>query len=211
MGRIRVLVACESSGVVRDALISLGVDAMSCDLKPTETPGPHYQGDVRDVLYEQWDGMIAHPVCRYAANSGVRWMATDPTRYGKMVEGAKFFNLFTGAHHIPHRIVENSIIHKHAAALMGRQTQVVQPWWFGEPRFKAAALWLFGVDPLTPTDRLNPPKPGTDEHKVWSVVHRMAPGPEREANRSRTLPGVGMALAKALVAAIDGTQLRKAA
>ena len=100
---MRILVACEKWGRVRDALIAAGHDAMSCDLEPTEAPGPHYQGDVRDVLYEAWDGMIAHPTCRYLTNSGVRWLHTDPARWDLMCEGVEFFKLFLNAKHIPRR------------------------------------------------------------------------------------------------------------
>jgi len=160
---MRVLVACEFSGIVRDAFIAAGHEALSCDLLPTERPGPHYQGDVTDLLGEGWDLMIAHPPCTYLTNAGVRWLYGDfghkmaPTsltgeeRWAAMREGASFFRALLGAS-IPRVAVENPIMHKHAIELVGRrQDQVVQPWQFGEPVQKAVGLWLRGLPPILPT------------------------------------------------------------
>lgn len=184
---LRVLIACESSGVVRDAFRRRGHDAMSCDLLETERPGPHYRGDVRDVLREQWDLLIAHPTCTYLTNSGVRWLYTDPKRWPKMFEGAEFFRLFDQASHIPRRAVENPIPHGFALQLMGRRyDQIMQPWMFGHGETKATCLWLTGLPKLLPTNIVS----GREAR-----VHRMPPGPDRWRERSRTLDGVAEAMA----------------
>lgn len=190
---MRILVACEKSGRVRDALLAAGHDAMSCDLEPTEAPGPHYQGDVRDVLHEQWDGLVAHPVCRYLSNSGVRWLHERPERWAAMVEGAEFFALFLNAAHIPRRAVENPIMHKYAAALIGRRAdQFVQPHWFGDPFKKATGLHLEGLPKLTRTHYPGDYPPGTVfKQECWL----MGPSAERESLRSRTYLGIANAIA----------------
>lgn len=202
---IRALVACERSGMIRDALIAEGVDAMSCDLFPSDQPGPHHVGDVREILGERWDLLVAHPVCRTLANSGVRWLADDPQRWKDLEIDAEFFKLFLNANHIPHRCIENSIMHKYARKLVGRgPNQVVQPWWFGDPAFKGIALWLHGLRELWPTDRLRPPRQGSREHDTWSKVHRCSPGPERARLRANTEPGVARAMARQFVDSIYG-------
>ena len=91
---MKILVACEFSGVVRDAFIKRGYNAISCDILPTESPGPHYTGDVRDLLHDDWDLIIAHPPCTYLCNSGVCHLHTDQSRWQKLDDAAKFFKLF---------------------------------------------------------------------------------------------------------------------
>lgn len=192
----KVLVACERSGKVRDAFIKAGHDAISCDLNPSRSPGPHYQGDVLDILYDQWDLLIAHPVCKYLSNSGVRWLHEDITRWPKLFEAAKFYRQLRDAKHIPMRAIENPVMHRYAIQLIepvGRQ--VVQPWWFGDKAFKATGLELIGLPELKPTNKLTPPKKGTQEHKEWSFIHRMPPGEDREEKRSETFPGIADAMA----------------
>ena len=115
---MRVLVACEFSGTVRDAFIAAGHDAISCDILPTDKPGPHYQGDVRDMLYERWDLIIAHPPCTYLCNSGVCHLHTDSARWGKLEDAAKFFKLFLDID-IPRVAIENPIMHKYGKQLIG--------------------------------------------------------------------------------------------
>ncbi len=118
---VKVLIACESSGEVRDAFIRRGHDAMSCDLLPTERPGPHHQGDVRDVLYQRWDLLIAHPTCTYLTNSGVRWLKKAPPgrtlaeMWAELDEGAALFSACWNAP-IPLKALENPVMHKHAKA-----------------------------------------------------------------------------------------------
>ena len=160
---MRVLVACEYSGTVRDAFHALGHEAMSCDLLPTETPGPHYQGDVFDVINRGWDLMIAHPPCTRLTNSGVRWLHKAPTgrteqeMWDELNEAAHFYKRLRAAC-IPKKAIENPIMHKYARALIEPGfRQVVQPWWFGDPYFKATGLELINLPALVPTQKLIPP------------------------------------------------------
>ena len=177
--------------------IARGHNAVSCDLKPTRKPGPHYQCDARDVLHYAWDMLIAHPVCRRLANSGVRWLHERPEYWQELREGAKFFNLFTGpaVQHIPKRCVENPIHHKYATELVGRKaTHFVHPWWFGSPFQKATGLFLDGLPPL-PQEW-----PKTWYSTVGIEIKQAAwlepPGPDREAKRSETDPQVARAMAQ---------------
>lgn len=196
------LIACERSGRIRDAMLAAGIDAVSCDLEPTRSPGPHIQGDALEQIERRWAGVIAHPVCRYLTNAGAKHLylgmnksnGPNPERFELMRKGAAFFNAFKRAN-APLIAIENPIPHCHARALIGPPTQYVQPWWFGDPFFKATGWWLFGLPPLVPTNKLTPPKPGTDEHKRWSAVHREPPGPDREERRSETYPGLAAAIA----------------
>jgi hypothetical protein len=196
---VKVLVACEFSGIVRDAFIERGHDAISCDLLPTERPGPHYQGDVRDMLAAPWDLLIAHPPCTYLTNAGVRWLYGDfghkmaatslvgPARWDAMREGAEFFRMFLDAP-IPRIAVENPIMHRHAIDLIGRrQDQVVQPWMFGDPQQKAVGLWLRGLPPLIAS--------GPIEMERHQLVHKMAPSGDRAKKRSVFFPGIAAAMA----------------
>lgn len=187
---MKILVACERSGVVRDAFRSKGHNAVSCDLFPSRRSGPHYQGDVRDILGHNWDMLIAHPVCRFLCNSGVRWLHERPERWRQMEEAAEFFRLFDRAEHIPKRAVENSIMHGYALKRVGRKAdQFVQPWWFGDPFTKAAGLWLTGLPPLAAEYAR------ADYSEIKAECHRMAPGPDREEKRSETKPGFARAMA----------------
>lgn len=209
----RILVACHCSMTVVDDLRALGADAWSIDLNPPERPSPfHIVGDARCLLSRAWDGLIASPTCTRMANSGSKHLYVGmkkengraPERWALLEQDAAFFRLFSEADHIPVRLVENSIMHEHAAALVGRrQDQVMQPWHHGDPYFKGTAVWLYGMDRIADTNRLTPPRPGTDEHKRWSAVHRAAPGPNRAADRARTFPGMSKAWAAAVVAAIN--------
>lgn len=189
---MRVLVACEFSGVVRDAFRALGHDALSCDLLPTERPGPHHQGDVRDLLDGGWDLMVAHPPCQYLANSGVRWLHTTPGRWGLMEEGARFFRQLLNAP-VPCLAVENPVMHRYARDLVGgRATQTVQPWQFGEDAAKRTGLWLRGLPPLRPTNVLVKARYA---NQTPSGQNKLGPSPERAANRARTYPGIAAAMA----------------
>lgn len=192
---MRVLVACEFSGIVRDAFIAKGHDAISCDLLPTERPGPHYQGDVLDVINNEFfDLLIAHPTCTRLANSGVRWLH-ERNLWDELTKAAEFYIALRNAK-IEKKCIENPVIHKYARKLLGNfPRQVVQPWWFGEKTFKATGLELHNLPELIPTNKLTPPKPGTDEHKRWSWVHRCPPGPDRWKKRSVTSQAVANAMA----------------
>jgi hypothetical protein len=196
---MRVLIACEFSGIVRDAFTARGHSAMSCDLLPTESPGPHHQGDVRELLGEGWDLMVAHPPCTYLTNAGVRWLQGDlghkmaatslvgEARWTAMYEGAALFRDLLAAP-IPRIAVENPIMHKYAVAEIGRrQDQVVQPWMFGEPVQKAVGLWLVGLPLLLAT--------GPFMEERHQLVHKMAPSPDRAKKRSKFFPGIAEAMA----------------
>jgi len=163
MKKLRVIVACEFSGIVREAFRKRGFDAWSCDLLPTEIPGQHIQDDVLRHLDEGWDLMIAHPPCTYLANSGVRWLSENnprtgelyKERYCKMQEAAKFFNTLLNAD-IPHICIENPIQHQSARFLIRHYDQIIQPWRFGYDASKATCLWLKGLPKLKPTKLIEP-------------------------------------------------------
>lgn len=183
---MRVLVACEYSGTVRDAFIARGHDAMSCDLLPTEKPGPHYQGDVRDVIGNEWDMAVCHPPCTRLCNSGVAWLEKR-NLWGDLSEAAAFFRLFLECD-IERVAIENPIPHKYAMKLIGRRyDQVIQPWWFGHGETKATCLWLKNLPPLISTGAAT----GRSQR-----LHRLPPGPERARERSRTYPGIANAMAE---------------
>lgn len=182
---MRVLVACEYSGRVRDAFRSRGHDAMSCDLLPTDAPGPHYQGDVRDILQEGWDLMIYHPPCTRLTNSGVRWLH-ERNLWDEMRESAEFFRCLLDAP-IPRKAGENPIPHRYALDIIGRMyDQIIQPWQFGHGETKATCLWLTNLPPLRPTA----PVEGR-EQRVW----KLPPSEDRWKLRSLTYPGVAAAMA----------------
>jgi hypothetical protein len=196
---MRVLVACEFSGVVRDAFIRHGHDAVSCDLLPTESDGPHIEGDVLDILDDGWDLMVAHPPCTYLTNAGVRYLHDHVTsrrgnrasvygedRWEAMRESAAFFNALRSAP-VPRVAVENPIPHKYARELIGRYDQLIQPWMFGHGETKATCLWLRGLPPLMATLVVE----GRE-----AKVHRMSPGPDRGKKRSVTYRGIADALAR---------------
>ena len=176
------LVCCEYSGRVRDALLAVGEDAMSCDLLDTEVPGPHYKGDVRDVLDYPWDGMIAHPPCTDLSVSGARHF--DAKRLdGRQQASASFFMLLAKSG-IPRVAIENPVCIM--SSLWRKPDQIIQPWQFGHGETKATCLWLKGLPLLRPTEIVA----GRE-----AVVHRMPPGPDRWKDRSRTYTGIANAMA----------------
>lgn len=200
---MKVLIACEFSGVVRDAFIKQGHDAWSCDLLPTERPGPHYQGDVLDIIDNGWDLLVGHPPCTYLANSGVRWLwikgpdgtrAPNTTRWRNMDDAATFFRTLLDAP-IPRVAIENPVMHGHAAKIVGRrQDQVVQPWMFGHPEQKATCLWLKNLPKLEPTNDVREAMkalPDSERQRVFWAT----PSPDRWKERSITLPGIAKAMA----------------
>ena len=164
---MKVLIACEYSGIVRDAFLANGHDAISCDLLPTDAPGPHYQGDVFDLDFSGYDLMIAHPPCTRLANSGVRWLH-ERNLWDELDEAVEFYQNIRNIP-IEKKCIENPIMHKYARERIGEiERQVVQPHWFGEYTFKATGYELFGLPQLKRTHFLEEPKPGTEEHKKWS-------------------------------------------
>lgn len=193
---MRVLVACEYSGTVRDAFASLGHDAMSCDILPTDVAGKHYQGDVLDVLDDGWDLMIAHPPCTYLTNAGVTWLHRDPARWDLLDEGAAFFKVLLNAN-IPRIAVENPIMHKYAKERIGgiQQSQVVQPWMFGHMEQKATCLWLKGLPLLEPTNNVKDEMMKLPKNQR-ERLHYLPPGPNRWKERSKTFAGIAKAMAE---------------
>lgn len=186
---MKVLVACEFSGTVRDAFSRRGHDAWSCDLLPSETSGQHYQGDVRDLLGQQWDLMIAHPPCTHLAVSGARWFKDKLT---EQAEALNFVQLLLGAN-IPKIALENpvSII----SSRIHKPDQIIQPWQFGHPESKTTCLWLKGLPPLQHTNVLQMPPSGRWENQTPSGQNKLSPSPERAKLRSKTYHGIAEAMA----------------
>lgn len=179
---MKVLIACEFSGIVREAFARLGHDAWSCDLLPTEIPGKHYQGDVMDILHEDWDLMIAHPPCTDLASSGARWFPEKRTD-GRQWNAIDFFMTLVLAD-IPKIAIENPI--GIMSSFYRKPDQIIQPWQFGHGETKATCLWLKNLPPLQPTNIVD----GREAR-----VHRMPPGPDRWKERSRTYTGIAEAMA----------------
>ena len=177
---MRVLVACEYSGAVRDAFAAKGADAWSCDLLPSEKPGQHHQGDVRELLDKPWDLMIAHPPCTHLAVSGSRWFKF---KQKEQAEALEFVKLLLEAP-IAKIALENpvSII----SSRIRKPDQIIQPWQFGHGETKATCLWLKNLPLLKPTIIVE----GREAR-----VHRMPPGPDRWKERSRTYAGIAQAMA----------------
>lgn len=177
---MRVLVACEFSGVVRDAFIACGHDAMSCDLLSSERPGPHWMGDVREILDDGWNLMIAHPPCTHLAVSGARWFK------GKQHEQAvalKFVRELLAAP-IARIALENPV--SVISTRIRKPDQIIQPWQFGHGETKTTCLWLKNLPKLKPTHIVS---------GRAARVHKMAPSPNRWRERSRTYTGIAEAMA----------------
>jgi site-specific DNA-cytosine methylase len=188
---VKVLVACEYSGVVRDAFIRAGHEATSCDLLPSDSDfGPHIEGDVLEVINQGWDLMIAHPPCTDLAVSGARHFAAKRAD-GRQQAALDFVRALLDAE-IPRIALENpvSII----SSRIRKPDQIIQPWMFGHPETKATCLWLKGLNPLVETDNVY-------EHMLTlpraerNRVHYMSPGPERWKLRSTTFTGIAAAMA----------------
>jgi hypothetical protein len=177
---VKVLVACEYSGTVRDAFRAAGHDAMSCDLLPTDVPGPHYQGDVQEILRDGWDLMIAHPPCTHLAVSGARWFHL---KRQEQAEALDFVRLLMDAP-IPRIAVENPV--SVISSRIRRPDQIIQPWQFGHGETKATCLWLKGLPALKPTNVVD----GREAR-----VHRLPPSADRWKIRSTTFPGIAAAMA----------------
>ena len=191
---MKVLVACEFSGIVRDAFIARGHEAVSCDLLPTERPGPHIQGDVLEILEYGWDMMIAHPPCTYLCRQSNRWNR-DPERRKAVYSAIAFFNQILRHGSCCEKIcVENPIPHKTAKKHMGEYTQIIQPYQFGHDYSKKTCLWLKGLPELRPT-------------KIVELTYYTTPNghkytrgwyftPRNSKDRSRTFPGIANAMAE---------------
>lgn len=185
---MNVIIGCEFSGIVREEFEKRGHFAVSCDLRPTEKPGRHYQGDIFDLLDcgVNWDLGIFFPPCTRLCNSGVRWLE-ERNLWREMRRAAKFFRRLMDAD-IPKVAGENPVMHGYAKAIVGPPTQYIQPYEFGHRETKKTGLWIRGLPPLRPTRRMKPP--------FVARVHNEAPGPDREKNRSRTYTGIARAMAQ---------------
>ena len=198
---MKVLVACEFSGIVREAFTRKGHLAVSCDLLPTEQPGIHYQGDVRAILDRDWDLIIAHPSCQYLCNSGSRWLwhpddsklpfekrrrhPKHPNRFKEMQNAKAFFDLFLN-HPCDKICIENPIPHRYTG--LPRYSQLVQPHHFGETESKATCLWNKGLPPLVRTHWM-------DKSEIKQSVHKASPGPDRWKIRSKTFQSIANVMA----------------
>jgi len=193
---VKVLVACEYSGTVRDAFLRAGHDAMSCDLLPTDAAGPHYQGDVRDIINQGWDLMIAHPPCTYLCSSGLHWNKRVPGREQKTAEAVEFVKMLLDA---PIRMiaVENPI--GRLSTAIRKPDQTIQPWQFGHDASKATCLWLKGLPPLAHGKIVNPRivngKPRW-ANQTDSGQNRLGPSDDRWKIRSETYVGIAQAMAE---------------
>lgn len=193
---MKVLIACEFSGVVREAFRARGHDAWSCDLLPAEDSSEfHLRANARHWIDDPWDLMIAHPPCTYLTNSGVRWLykggklenGRDEKRWQDLAQAALFFRRMLEAP-IARICVENPIMHGYARELVEADpAQIIQPWQFGHGETKATGLWLKNLPPLIPTDIVDGREPR---------VHHASPGPDRWKERSRTLAGIAAAMAE---------------
>jgi len=178
---MRVLIACEYSGTVRDAFIALGHEAVSCDLLETEKPGPHYVGDVRDIINDKWDLMIAHPPCTHLAVSGARWFKD---KQQEQKEALAFVRYLLNAP-IKRIALENPI--SIISSKIRKPNQIIQPWMFGHGETKATCLWLKNLPELRPTNLVD----GREAR-----IHKMPPSPNRWKERSRTYQGIADAMAE---------------
>lgn len=179
---MKVLVACEFSGRVREAFRRLGHNARSCDLLPADDGSPHhYQQDVREVLYLGWDLMVAHPPCTHLAGSGARWWGK---KYREQAEALDFVKLLLDAP-IPRIALENPV--GRISTAIRKPDQIIQPWMFGEGEVKTTCLWLKGLPKLTPTNVVE-----GREQKCW----KMGPSPDRWKKRSVTYQGIADAMAE---------------
>lgn len=178
---MKVLIACEFSGIVREAFKAKGHDACSCDLLPSEIPGQHYQGNVFDIINDGWDLIIAHPPCTHLAVSGARWFKDKQT---EQQEAISFFMQLVNAP-IEKIAVENPI--SIMSTIYRKPDQIIQPWQYGHGETKSTCLWLKNLPLLQPTNIVS----GREQR-----IHKMPPGPDRWKERSRTFKGIALAMAE---------------
>ena len=193
---MKVLVACEYSGRVRDAFLARGHDAISCDLLPTDSPGPHYQGDVLELIRrEKFDLMVAHPPCTYLCSSGLHWNGRIPGRAEKTEEALEFVRALLFCD-IPKIALENPM--GCIGTRIRKSDQIIQPWQFGADASKATCLWLKGLPKLVPTSLVEPRI--VNGKKRWgnqtdSGQNRLGPSDDRWKVRSETYLGIAEAMA----------------
>lgn len=189
---MRVLIACEFSGVVREAFRAKGHDAYSIDLLDSLDGSPfHTVGNITSMMKhgfmkgDTWDLLIGHPPCTFMANSGVRWLHTEQGRWDKLNEACEFFNMLKDAP-IERICLENPIPHKYAREHIGKYTQIVHPWQHGHGESKATCLWLKGLPELEPTNIVE-----GREQRIW----KLSPSPDRWKLRAQTYQGIADAMA----------------
>jgi hypothetical protein len=188
----RILVACEYSGRVRDSFAYLGWDAWSCDLLPTDVPGQHYQGDVRDMLTEHWDMLIAFPPCTYLCSSGMHW-TTRGLRDPQLTEDALEFVKLLINTDVPRIALENPV--GAISTRVRKPDQIIHPWQFGHPESKTTCLWLKGLPLLVPTNILTKPESGRWDNQTASGQNKLGPSNDRWKERSKTYMGIAEAMA----------------
>ena len=182
-----VLVACEFSGIVRDAFTKKGHSAVSCDLLPSERPGLHYRGSVSDIIQDGWDLMIAHPPCTHLSVSGARWFKEKAEEQKHAID---FFMTLVNAN-IPKICVENPV--SIMSTIFRKPDQIIQPWMFGHDASKKTCLWLKGLPCLEPTDII---KKERYANQTPSGQNKLGPSPTRARERSRTYEGIANAMAE---------------
>ena len=189
---MRVLIACEFSGIVRDAFIKLGHDAISCDLLPSDMPGPHYQGDVFNIIDYPFDLAIFHPECTHLAVSGAAWFKEKKLDGRQQTAVSFLMNLERRSRHIPKRVFENPV--SILSTIWRKPEQIIQPTMFGHYETKATCLWLYGLPLLEATNDVS------EATKLLPVnermrLHYLSPSPDRWKERSRTYQGIADAMA----------------
>lgn len=190
---LRVLVACEFSGIVRDAFAARGHSALSCDLLPSERPGPHHRGDVRALLADGWDVLIVHPPCTYLAASGLHWNTRRPERAALTEEALAFVRFLLSAP-VPRIALENPV--GCVSTRVRKPDQILQPWQFGHAESKATCLWLKGLPPLRPSNVLPLPASGRWANQTANGQNAVPERRDRWKDRSRTYPGIAAAMAE---------------
>lgn len=186
---MKVLVACEYSGRVRDAFGALGHEAWSCDLLPSETEGNHYLGDIKDILYDGWDLMIAHPPCTHLAVSGARYFYRKEK---EQAEALDFVRLLMDAP-IERICIENPV--SVISSKIRKPDQIIHPWMFGHREAKTTCLWLKGLPSLIPTCVIEKPECGYWDNQTPSGQNKLGPSEDRWKERSRTYLGIAEAMA----------------
>ena len=184
---MKVLIACEFSGIVREAFRANGHDALSCDLEPSETPGPHYRGNVIDLFAQEWDLMIAFPPCTHLSSSGARWWPRKREEQGKALDFV--WSLFAAP--IPRIALENPV--GIISTVVNKPDQIIQPWQFGHDASKRTCLWLKGLPLLKPTREI---RKARYANQTPSGQNNLPPSPHRAKDRSRTYPGIANAMAE---------------
>lgn len=190
---MRVLVACEYSGAVRNTFAALGWDAWSCDLLPTDAPGQHFQGDVRTMLTQKWDILLAFPPCTYLCSSGMHWTVRG-LRDPQLTEDALDFVKLLMDADVKHVAIENPV--GAISTRIRKPDCIIHPWQHGHPESKTTCLWLKNLPALKPTNVIEKPANGRWENQCANGQNKLAPSPDRWKKRSKTYQGIADAMAE---------------